>query len=228
MISGLAPNIGLARDQIPWRAAQDLPDGAYVNLGIGLPVLVANHLPPDREVVFHSENGLLGVGPEPKPGEEDPELINAGKKMITLLPGASIFSHPDSFLMIRGGHLDIAMLGAFQVAANGDLANWITDGETKSPAVGGAMDLAVGAKQVWVIMEHCTRDGSPRILERCSFPLTAPGVVKRIYTNLAVIDVEDGLVVREMAKGLDAAGLAAVTGAPFRLADDWRVMQTPP
>jgi 3-oxoadipate CoA-transferase beta subunit len=211
-----------ARLAIARRVARDLPDGSYVNLGIGLPTLVADHLPPGREIIFHSENGLLGMGPAPEPGKADPDLINAGKIPITLLPGAAIFHHTDAFMMIRGGHIDVALLGAFQVAANGDIANWITDSEAKSPAVGGAMDLAVGAKQVWVLMEHCTKHGRPRILERCTYPLTATGVVRRIYTELAVIEVDDGLVVREMAAGVEFARLQSLTGAPLRLAQDGR------
>jgi 3-oxoadipate CoA-transferase, beta subunit len=212
-----APRLAIAR-----RVARDLPDGSYVNLGIGLPTLVADHLPPGREIIFHSENGLLGMGPAPEPGKADPDLINAGKVPITLLPGAAIFHHTDAFMMIRGGHIDVALLGAFQVAANGDIANWITDSEAKSPAVGGAMDLAVGAKHVWALMEHCTKHGHPRILERCTYPLTATGVVRRIYTELAVIEVDDGLIVREMAEGVDFARLQSLTGAPLRLAQGWR------
>ena len=218
----------LKRDEIAWRAAQDVPYGGYVNLGIGIPTLVANHVPAGREMVLHSENGLLGVGPKPKQGEADPELVNAGKELVTLVPGASIFHHTDSFAMIRGGHIDIALLGAFQVAANGDLANWKTNDNSLAPAVGGAMDLAAGARQVWVLMEHVTREGESRIVERCSYPLTAPGVVDRIYTNLAVIDVtESGLVVREIVEGLDFDGLQKQTGAKLTLATDWRMMQRP-
>ena len=198
------------------RAAQDLPEGAYVNLGIGLPTLVADHRPADREIIFHSENGLLGVGPAPAPDRADPELINAGKAPVSLLPGAAIFHHNDAFVMMRGGHLDYALLGAYQVAANGDIANWITDNDARAPAVGGAMDLAVGARQVWALMEHTTRDGKPRILERCTYPLTAAGVVTRIYTELAVIDVQDGLHVRELADGVDFNHLQSLTGALLR------------
>jgi 3-oxoadipate CoA-transferase beta subunit len=205
------------REAIARRVARDLPDGSYVNLGIGLPTLVADYLPPGREIIFHSENGLLGVGPAPPPGKADADLINAGKAPVTLLSGAAIFHHNDAFLMIRGGHIDVALLGAFQVAANGDLANWAIEGDEKVPAVGGAMDLAVGAKQIWALLEHCTKDGRPRLLERCTYPLTATGVVRRIYTELAVIDVEDGFVVRELAPGVDFARLQAVTGAPLRL-----------
>ncbi len=205
-----------ARNRIAARAARDLPEGAYINLGIGLPTLVANHQVPGREIVLHSENGLLGVGPAPAPGQEDPDLTNAGKKPVTLLPGAAIFHHNDAFMMMRGGHLDYALLGAFQVSAAGDLANWTTDEPSRAPAVGGAMDLAAGAKQVWVLMEHTTKQGEPRIVERCTYPLTAPGVVRRIYTELAVIDIGAELVVRELAAGVDFAFLQARTGARLR------------
>jgi len=204
------------RERIAQRAARDLPDGATVNLGIGLPTLVADHPQPDREILFHSENGLLGVGPAPTPEQLDPELINAGKSPVTLLRGAAIFHHNDAFMMMRGGHLDYALLGAFQVSAQGDLANWMTD-DGKPPAVGGAMDLAVGAKQVWVLMEHTTRDGTPRLVQSCTYPLTAARCVRRIYTELAVIDVEDGLVVREFAKDITLDEVCAKTGAPLRV-----------
>ncbi len=204
-----------ARNRIARRAALDLPDGAYVNLGIGIPTLAADHRPPDRDIIFHSENGLLGVGPAPVSGA-DPDLINAGKGPVTLLPGAAIFHHNDAFAMIRGGHIHYALLGAYQVGENGDLANWITDSDARAPAVGGAMDLAVGAREVWALMEHVTRDGRPRILERCTFPLTAAGVVTRIYTELAVIDVHDGLRVRELAPGISFERLQSVTGARLR------------
>ena len=204
------------RIRIASRAAQDLPDGATVNLGIGLPTLVANHLPPGREILFHSENGLLGLGPAPAPNAIDPEMINAGKAPVTLLPGGAIFHHNDAFLMMRGGHLDYALLGAFQVSATGDLANWITDDPTMPPAVGGAMDLAVGAKQVWVLMEHLARDGSSRLMPRCTYPLTASNVVRRIYTELAVIDVLPELVVRELSAGVSFDFLQANTGVLLR------------
>ncbi len=217
---------GLSREQITWRVAQDLPDGAYVNLGIGLPTLVPPFVPSGREIVFQSENGLLGVGPAPAPGAEDPQLINAGKQPVTLLPGASISSHSDSFLMMPGGHIDIPLLGAYQVSERGDLANWMTEGDGKPPGVGGAMDLAVGAKQVWALMEHTTRKGEPRILERCTYELTAPRCVTRIYTNLAMIEVRDGLLVREIVEGLDFAALQTLTGAAIRLAPDCRPMRT--
>jgi 3-oxoadipate CoA-transferase beta subunit len=215
----------LSRDDIARRAGRDIPDGAYVNLGIGLPTLAANYVPSDREVIYHSENGLLGMGPAPKKGEEDPDIINAGKLPVTLLPGASIVHHTDAFAMIRGGHIGLALLGAMQVGANGDLANWSTGDEKFPPAVGGAMDLGAGAASVWALMEHTTRDGQPKILERCTYPLTAAGVVDRIYTNLAVIDVtNDGLIVREMVEGLEFQELQKLTGAPLTLANDWRIL----
>ncbi len=206
----------LEPEQIAQRVARDIPDGAYVNLGIGLPTMVANYVPDDRQVIYHSENGILGVGPAPAPGEENPELINAGKQHVTLLPGGCYFDNAESFAMMRGGHLDIAVLGAFQVAANGDLANWATDNDRYPPAVGGAMDLAVGAKQVFVMMRHTTRDNAPKILEKCSFPLTGAGAVRRIYTDLAVIDVTDtGLRVRELYSGNSLEEVQALTGAPL-------------
>ncbi len=200
------------RHAIARRAAQDLPDGAYVNLGIGLPTLVAGHTPVGREIIFHSENGLLGVGPPPPAGAEDVDLINAGKQPVTLLPGAAVFHHNDAFVMMRGGHLDYALLGGFQVSAGGDLANWSIGETGKAPAVGGAMDLAAGAKQVWVLMEHVTKEGAPRIVERCSYPLTAAGVVRRIYTDMAVIDVGREMVVRELSEGVSFAYLQERTG----------------
>jgi len=213
----------LTRAQIAARAARDVPDGAYVNLGIGLPTLVSNYVPPDRDVIYHSENGVLGMGPAPPRGEEDPDYINASKQYVTLLPGASVFHHTDAFIMIRGGHLDLALMGALQVSAKGDLANWSTCEKGAAPGVGGAMDLAAGAKQVWILMEHNTRDGRARLVERCTYPLTAKGVVDRIFTSLAVIDVtDDGLLVREMAPGLDFADLQRQTEAPLRLANDWQ------
>ena len=214
---------GLSRDDIAKRAAADLWDGAVVNLGIGVPGLVANYVPAGREIVYHSENGVLGVGPTPEAGKGDPDLINASKALISLVPGASIFHHTDSFVMIRGGHIDLALLGAMQVSVEGDLANWSTGDEKMPPAVGGAMDLAAGAKGVYVLMEHNTKDGSPKIVERCTYPLTAKRVVKRIYTNLAVIDVmSSGLVARELAPGVSFAELQAKTGAKLDLANDWR------
>lgn len=211
----------LTRDEIAARVARDIPDGAYVNLGIGLPTLVANHLPPDREIVLHSENGILGMGPAPAKGEEDEDLINAGKQPVTMRPGASFFHHADSFAMMRGGHLDICVLGAFQVSARGDLANWHTGAPDAIPAVGGAMDLAIGARRVFVMMEHRTKAGESRIVERCSYPLTGIGCVSRIYTDLAVIDVTaDGLVAREWVGGMSFDELARATAAPLARGDD--------
>jgi len=212
----------LNRRQIAWRAAQDVADGAYVNLGIGLPTLVADFIPGDREIVFHSENGILGLGKAPRPEDADPDLINAGKGAASLLPGGSFFHHNDAFLMIRGGHIDVSLLGAFEVSAAGDLANWATDDPTFPPGVGGAMDLAVGAKEVRVLLEHTTKDGKPRLRERCTYPLTAPRCVTRIYTNLAVVDVmPEGLLVREMVEGMTLDRLQALTEPSIRLANDW-------
>ena len=205
------------RNAIARRAARLLPDGAYVNLGIGLPTLVANYIPPDREIIFHSENGLLGLGPAPDESNFDPEMINAGKTPVTLLKGGAIFHHNDAFLMIRGGHLDYALLGAFQVSSRGDLANWATLGDNKAPAVGGAMDLAAGAREVWALMEHVTRTGAPRILDTCTYPQTAAGVVTRIFTDLATITIDDGLIVEEMTEGVSFDYLQSVTGAPLRV-----------
>jgi 3-oxoadipate CoA-transferase, beta subunit len=197
--------------------AQDIPDGSYVNLGIGLPTLVADVVPPGREIIYHSENGILGMGPSPEAGTGDPELINAGKQLVTLLPGGAYFHHTDAFVMMRGGHIDITVLGAFQVGANGDLANWATDDATLPPAVGGAMDLAVGARRVLVMTTHTTKDGRPKLLPACTFPLTAAAVVNRVYTDLAVLDVTpDGFVVREMVPGITRDELQARTAAPLR------------
>lgn len=221
-------SVKLSRQDIACVAAHDIPDGACVNLGIGLPTLIADYVPADRELMLHSEQGLLGLGPVPAPGEEDYDVINAGKSPVTLLPGASVFSHSDSFLMIRGGHIQIACLGAFQVAENGDMANWTVDAPGQIPGVGGAMDLAAGAEKVWVLMEHCTKDGQPRILTQCTYPLTAPECVDRIYTDIAVIDVTDkGLVVNRMADGWTLEALQAVTGAALTLAPDWSVYRKP-
>ncbi|NLD55755.1 MAG: CoA transferase subunit B [Burkholderiaceae bacterium] len=206
----------LTRDQMAARLARDIPDGAVVNLGIGLPTRVGNHLPADREIILHSENGVLGMGPAPPEGEEDEDLINAGKQPVTLLPGGSYFHHADSFGMMRGGHLDFCVLGAFQVSKTGDLANWHTGAPDAIPAVGGAMDLAIGAKKTVVLMEHCTREGEPKIVERCTYPLTGIGCVSRIYTDHAVIDVTPaGLVAVEWVDGLDFEQLREMTGAPL-------------
>ena len=208
----------LNRDQMAARVARDIPEGAYVNLGIGLPTQVSNHLPTDREVFLHSENGILGMGPAAAPGQEDWDLVNAGKQAVTLLTGGAFFHHADSFAMMRGGHLDICVLGAFQVSAGGDLANWSTGGAEAIPAVGGAMDLAIGAKRTFVMMEHVTKSGEHKIVERCSYPLTGIGCVSRIYTDLAVIDVTpQGLVALEWVEGLSLAELQAMTGAPLRV-----------
>jgi 3-oxoadipate CoA-transferase, beta subunit len=218
----------LNRRQIAWRAAQDLADGAYVNLGIGLPTMVADFIPADREIVLHSENGILGVGPAPGDNEIDWDLINAGKQPITLLTGGSYVHHTDSFLMIRGGHLDLALLGAFEVSEEGDLANWTTDDPSFPPGVGGAMDLAVGAKEIRVLVEHTTRTGAPRIRRRCGLPLTAASVVRRIYTDLAVVDVtNDGLVVRELVEDIDFPSLQAKTEAMLRPAPNMTALRAP-
>jgi len=198
------------------RVARDIPNGAYVNLGIGLPTMVANHLPRDREIVLHTENGLLGMGPAPEAGEEDPDLINAGKQPVTALPGASYFHHADSFGMMRGGHLDFCVLGAFQVSVKGDLANWHTGAKDAIPAVGGAMDLAIGAKRVYVMMEHLTKKGESKIVPQCTYPVTGIACVSRIVTDLAIIDVTpDGLAVVEIVDGLPFDELRRLTGVPL-------------
>ncbi len=204
------------REQMAQRVARDIHDGAIVNLGIGLPTLVANHIPAGREVILHSENGVIGMGPAPAQGEEDYDLINAGKQPVSLLPGGSFFHHADSFAMMRGGHLDICVLGAFQVAANGDLANWHTGAADAIPAVGGAMDLAIGAKKTFVMMEHTTKSGEAKIVPTCTYPLTGIGCVSRIYTDLAVIDVTPvGLKLVDKVEGLSFDDLQRVTGAPL-------------
>ena len=206
------------RVEIAARAAHDIPDGYYVNLGIGIPVLVADQVPADREVIIQSENGVLGMGPAPAPDKINRWLINAGKQYVTLVPGGSYMHHADSFALIRGGHLDLCVLGAFQVAENGDLANWATSAKDTTPAIGGAMDLAAGAKRIWVLMEHTTKNGESRLKRRCDYPLTAAGVVKRVYTNLAVLDVtDDGFAVREMVPGMTLDELQKVTDAPLHI-----------
>jgi 3-oxoadipate CoA-transferase, beta subunit len=206
----------LGRTEMAARVARDIPEGWYVNLGIGIPTLVADHVPASREVVFHSENGVLGMGPAPAKGDIDPWLINAGKQYVTLRPGGCFVHHADSFAMIRGGHLDLCVLGAFEVAANGDLANWATSERDTAPAVGGAMDLAAGAKRLWVITEHTTKDGRPKLVERCTYPLTGIGCVSRIYTDLAVIDVTSGgLQVVEIFNGLPFEELQRLSGVPL-------------
>jgi 3-oxoadipate CoA-transferase, beta subunit len=216
MSSAIKSEAKWSRGEMAQRVARDIPDGAIVNLGIGLPTLVANHLPSGREVVLHSENGVIGMGPAPREGGEDFDLINAGKQPVTLLPGGSFFHHADSFAMMRGGHLDVCVLGAFQVAANGDLANWHTGAADAIPAVGGAMDLAIGAKKTYVMMEHTTKTGEVKIVERCTYPLTGIGCVARIYTDLAVIDVTPrGLVLVERVEGMGFDELQSRTGAPL-------------
>jgi len=211
----------LTRPQIARRAAEMIPDGAFVNLGIGIPTLAANVMPDDKEIVLHSENGILGVGPAPMENERDRDQINASKEFVTLQPGGSYFVHSDAFAMIRGGHLDLALLGAFEVAANGDLANWTTGDRRFPPGVGGAMDLAAGAKAIWVLTDHTTKKGEPKIVNACKYPLTAKGVVKRVFTDLAVIDLTPGgLIVREMVAGLTLEKLQAVTEPELRLAED--------
>ena len=208
-----------SKDEIARRVAQDIHEGAYVNLGIGMPTTVANHLPPDREVILHSENGILGMGPAPRPGDEDYDLINAGKQPVTLRPGGAFFHHADSFAMMRGGHLDICVLGAFQVSARGDLANWSTGEPGAIPAVGGAMDLAIGAKQVWVMMELLTRQGRSKIVAECSYPLTAAACVRRIYTDLATLAcTPQGLQLIDTIPELSREALQDLIGLPVAAA----------
>ena len=210
----------LSREQMAARVARDIAEGAYVNLGIGLPTLVANFLPADKEIFLHSENGVLGMGPAPAPGQEDPDLINAGKQPVTLLTGGCYFHHADSFAMMRGGHLDICVLGAFQVSAHGDLANWSTGAPDAIPAVGGAMDLAIGAKQVFVMMDLFTKKGESKLVAECSYPLTGLRCVSRVYTDVAVFDLgADGATVLEMVEGMDIEQLRELTGLPLALAE---------
>jgi 3-oxoadipate CoA-transferase, beta subunit len=218
----------LNRNQIAWRAAQDIWDGAYVNLGVGMPSLIPDYIPKDREVVLQAEVGIIGMGPTPKPEDVDPDIFNASTQPTSFVPGGSTFSHTDSFLMIRGGHLDLALLGAFEVADNGDLANWTTADPKFPPGVGGAMDLAVGAKEIRVLVEHTTRSGAPRLRRKCSYPLTAAACVRRIYTDLAVIDVEpQGFVVREIVDDSDLAGLQDKTEAMLLAAADLKPLRAP-
>lgn len=207
----------LNREQMAARVARDIPEGAYVNLGIGLPTMVANFLPADKEIFLQSENGLLGMGPAPATGEEDPELINAGKQPVTLLKGGCYFHHADSFAMMRGGHLDICVLGAFQVSEHGDLANWHTGAPGAIPAVGGAMDLAIGAKQVFVMMDLLTKRGESKLVADCSYPLTGLRCVSRVYSDVAVFDLgADGASVREMVDGMTIGELRRLTGLSLR------------
>ena len=208
-----------SKDELAARVAQDIPEGATVNLGIGQPTLVANHIPADREVLLHSENGILGMGPAPAKGQEDYDLINAGKQPVTLLPGGAYFHHADSFAMMRGGHLDNCVLGAFQVSATGDLANWHTGEADAIPAVGGAMDLAVGAKQTWVMMDLQTKQGQSKLVQACSYPLTGIACVKRVYTDLATLAcTPQGLEVIDMVEGLGLEELSALIGLPLKAA----------
>lgn len=209
-----ATTVGLSRDQMAERVARDIADGAYVNLGIGIPELVAKYVPAGREVIYHTENGLLGMGPAPDPDQGDPELINAGKRQVTAVSGASYFHHADSFVMIRGGHIDLCVLGALQVSAGGDLANWSTGAPDAIPAVGGAMDLVAGVETIYVITQHCTRDGQPKLVESCTYPLTGPAAVNCVYTDLAVIDITPaGFQLVELAPGVDYDYAAERTGA---------------
>jgi 3-oxoadipate CoA-transferase beta subunit len=209
-----ATTVGLSRDEMAERVALDIPDGSYVNLGIGIPELVTAHVPEGREFIYHTENGLLGMGPPPADGEGDPELINAGKKRVTAVAGASFFHHADSFAMIRGGHIDLCVLGALQVSQSGDLANWSTGAPDAIPAVGGAMDLVAGVETIYVVTQHTTREGEPKLVESCTYPLTGPGVVDRIYTDLAVIDVApEGFRLVELSPGMDFDYVQERTGA---------------
>ena len=206
------------KDELAARVARDIPEGATVNLGIGQPTLVANHIPPTLEILLHSENGILGMGPAPAAGQEDYDLINAGKQPVTLLPGGAYFHHADSFAMMRGGHLDICVLGAFQVSATGDLANWHTGEVGAIPAVGGAMDLAIGAKQTWVMMDLLTKQGQSKLVSQCSYPLTGIGCVKRVYTDLATLAcTANGLLVIDMVPGLTLEALSELIGLPLAL-----------
>ena len=209
----------LNRDQMAARVAQDIKEGDVVNLGIGLPTLVANHLPAGREIILHTENGMLGMGPAPEKGQEDYDMINAGKQPVTELPGAAYFHHADSFGMMRGGHLDICVLGAFQVSRTGDLANWHTGAPDAIPAVGGAMDLAIGAKQVFVMMDLLTREGASKLVEHCTYPLTGVACVSRVYTDVAVFDIDaKGVIVTEMFGDMTRAELERLTGLPLQFA----------
>ena len=204
---------GWSRDQMAARAAQDIPDGSYVNLGIGIPELVARYVPEGRVFIYHTENGMLGMGPPPADEDRDLDLMNAGKKYVTAVPGAAYFHHADSFCMIRGGHIDVCVLGTMQVAENGDIANWSTGAPGAIPAVGGAMDLVQGVKHIYVITQHSTRNGDPKLVERCSYPLTGPGVVQRVYTDLAVVDItERGFQVVELAPGVTFEEVRENTG----------------
>ncbi len=219
MVNALDACKPLTRTEMAARVARDIPEGWYVNLGIGAPLQIADYVPAECEVIFHSENGVLGMGPAPAPNEINRWLINAGKQYVPLRTGGSYMHHADSFALIRGGHLDLCVLGAFQVAENGDIANWSTSDNDTAPAVGGAMDLAAGTRQLWVLMEHLTKSGDSRLVHRCTYPVTALGAVKRVYTNLAVLDVtNEGFAIREMVPGLTLDVLQKVTDAPLRMA----------
>ncbi|NNK81860.1 MAG: CoA transferase subunit B [Flavobacteriaceae bacterium] len=205
--------IGWSRAEMAQKVAQDIPDGSYVNLGIGIPEMVADFVPEGRELIYQTENGLLGMGPVPEEGKGDRELVNAGKKYVTTIPGAAYFHHADSFAMIRGGHIDICVLGTMQVSRTGDIANWSTGAKDAIPAVGGAMDLVAGVKRIFVITQHVTKKGHPKIVEKCTFPLTGKGIVERVYTDLAIMDIKkDGIYVREMAPNVDFKYLQEQTG----------------
>ena len=206
--------IGWTREEMAQRLAKDIPNGSYVNLGIGIPELVTKFVPDGHTLIYHTENGLLGMGPSPKEGMGDPELINAGKRQVTTNPGASFFHHADSFAMIRGGHIDLCVLGAMQVSHGGDLANWSTGAPDAIPAVGGAMDLVAGVKSVYVITQHCTKEGEPKLVESCTYPLTGKGVINRVYSDLAVIEItQDGFQLIELCPGVDFEYVQQRTGA---------------
>jgi len=208
--------IGRTREEMAKRLAQDIPDGSYVNLGIGIPELVAKFVPEGRELIYHTENGLLGMGPSPEPGGGDLELINAGKRQVTAIPGAAFFHHADSFAMIRGGHIDLCVLGALQISEGGDLANWSTGAQGAIPAVGGAMDLVAGVKSIYVVTQHCTKTGDPKLVETCTYPLTGRSVVNRIYTDLAVVGVtSEGFQLIELSPGISFDYVKNRTGAPL-------------
>lgn len=220
--------VKMKREQIAWRAAQDVADGSYVNLGIGMPTLIADYVSREKEIIYHTENGLLGMGPAPEKGKEDRSLINASKAPVTVVKGGAFFDTSASFAMMRGGHLNIVFLGAFQVAVNGDLANWTTGDKSILPSVGGAMDLTVGCKDVRVLMSHVTNEGKPRLLNKCFYPLTAKNVVKKIYTDLAVIELDaDGFIVKEMIDGMTEESLQSLTEADLRFAPDMSILRPP-
>ncbi len=222
----LTESVGWNRQEIAKKIAGDIPDGSFVNLGIGMPESVLNHIPDDREVIFHTENGLLGMGPAPLPGEEDPELINAGKRHVTAITGASFFHHADSFAMIRGGHIDVCILGAMQVSQSGDLANWSMGDADAAPAVGGAMDLVAGVKQIYVATQHCTKAGAPKLLETITLPATGLGVVSRVYTDLAILRIRNNVFeLIELAPGVDLQLLQEKTAAAIVISDQYDLSQ---